>query len=975
MQFATHRVGRFIIFLCLLMVAVVETRAAAQYTLLHGFAGAPSDGANPQYGSLATDGTVLYGLTLNGGTAGNGSIFKINVNGSGYQVMHSFAGLFLGTGSVNDGARPYGTPLLIGSTLYGTTAFGGSNGFGSIFKINTDGSGFALLYSFTSVSNGYLPYSSLVTDGATLYGMTASSSPSGLGVIFAIDTNGSNYHRLHTFDGSGSEGASPQGSLLLSGGTLYGMTSLGGTLGVGTLFKISTNGSGFQLVHTFTGTVTDGSQPNGSLIISNTTLYGMTTAGGSNNVGCVFSVDTSGAGFQILHSFSSTNTWGPTGDLTLSGSTLYGMARNSGFSLLGFGTIFQVNTDGTGFAIPHVFSYAYPNKLTDGSTPGGTLLLLGSQLYGMTYFGGSINNAGTVFSFNPNSSGGGGGGPVTALRVNILPATAVKAGAQWQVNGGSYNNSGTLLTNVTSGPHVIVYKAITGFAAPAPQIISITAGVTNTFSGTYTALDTTLPTLKVIAPTSKTSVNSNLFTATGTASDNVGVALVYYQLNGGAWTAASSGNSWTNWSAPNLNLIPGGNVIRFYAKDLAGNVSTTNSVTFTYVVSAPLAVNISPPTGGTLKPNFNGALLEIGKPFSMSAKAVKGFAFANWSGSSNTASAKLTFVMASNLTFTANFNDITRPVNVILSPTKSQVLSNASPTATGRAMDNAGVAAVWCRVNSGDWFEANLADGTNWQTGSLATQLLAGPNSISSYAVDAAGNISLTNTIVFTYVIQPVADWAPNSLNGLLAMVTPTSGAQELVGFDLLTFSQTSAANNGDSDDYGGGPYTYLKTDTNLAQLSLSITLPSALSNSIGPINLVFTNHYAGYFTNDDGDSGAVNVQVATPFIPATVIGKTLTGVSDHNGKTTKIKLATATTFTKTPANGSNSGTSSGNYTFARLSPVSGLFTLSFTSAADVGQTVYLQTTFTSLTGGTYFVMVFGGFGVLQDIDTGNFTM
>lgn len=257
----------------------------------------------------------------------------------------------------------------------------------------------------------------------------------------------------------------------------------------------------------------------------------------------------------------------------------------------------------------------------------------------------------------------------------------------------------------------------------------------------------------------------------------------------------------------------------------------------------------------------------------------------------------------------------------------------------------------------------------------MATQLLAGANSISSYAIDAAGNISLTNTIVFTYVIQTVADWAPDSLNGLLALVTPTSGAQELVGFDLATFSQTSAANTGDSEDYGGGPYTYLKTDTNLAQLSLAVILPPALSNNIGPINLVFTNHYAGYFTNDDGDSGGIDVQVATAFIPATVVGKTLTAVNDSDGKTAKIKLATATTFTKTPANGSSSGTSSGNYTFTRLSPVCGIFVLAFTNAADAGQTAYVQTTFTSATAGTYFVMVFDGLGVLQDIDVGHFTM
>src|SRR6185369_9525929 len=99
-------------------------------------------------------------------------------------------------------------------------------------------------------------------------------------------------------------GAVPQGALLLSGGVLYGMTLHGGTGDSGTIFKISTNGTGFQLLHSLTGTATDGASPYGSLIISNSTLYGLTKAGGANNSGTVFSMDVSGSGFTILHSFA-----------------------------------------------------------------------------------------------------------------------------------------------------------------------------------------------------------------------------------------------------------------------------------------------------------------------------------------------------------------------------------------------------------------------------------------------------------------------------------------------------------------------------------------------------------------------------------------------------------------------------------------------------------------------------------------------
>lgn len=102
---------------CLFLFAGIPRSHAAQYSLLHAFAGQPSDGANPEAGALATDGTVFYGLTLNGGATNNtGTLFKMNTNGTGYQILHSFSGLtstqiILGTGggNTNDGVNPYGT--------------------------------------------------------------------------------------------------------------------------------------------------------------------------------------------------------------------------------------------------------------------------------------------------------------------------------------------------------------------------------------------------------------------------------------------------------------------------------------------------------------------------------------------------------------------------------------------------------------------------------------------------------------------------------------------------------------------------------------------------------------------------------------------------------------------------------------------------------------------------------------------------
>ena len=330
--------------------------------------------------------------------------------------------------------------------------------------------------------------------------------------------------------------------------------------------------------------------------------------------------------------------------------------------------------------------------------------------------------------------------------------------------------------------------------------------------------------------------------------------------------------------------------------------------------------------------------------------------------------------MASNLTFTANFKDIARPVNVILAPTKGQTFTGT--IATGKAMDNAGVVGVWFNVNGGAWTPAHLLDGTNWNTPDLSSSLLSGANTISAYATDAAGNASLTNTIAFNFAVQAVADWAPDTLNGLVALVTPNNGSPESVGFDLTTFAQKSTTNSLNPQDNGGGTYNYLKVDTNLAQLAL---FPSALpgnTNAVGPIDLIFTNHYSGYFSNEiGGDVGSIALQVATSFVPATVVGKTFSAVSAVNGTTTKIKMSNAVAFTKTPANNSNTGSSSGLYSFTRLSPVDAMLLLNFTDPADSGQIAYVQTTFTTSTSGTYFAMVFDSLGQLQDVDSGQFTV
>jgi uncharacterized repeat protein (TIGR03803 family) len=398
-----------------LILAGIAAHGAPQpsFKVLHSFAGSPNDGAMPSDGqSLAASGSVLYGVTQSGGLSTNGVLFRINNNGSGYAVLRQFNGYthFLNpSGSKNDGAMPAGTPVVSGSTLYGMTVQGGSNGFGTIYRINTDGGNFAILHHFTSIDNdGHLPQGSLTLAGTTLYGMTPNGGSNlSQGIVFRIETSGAGYEVLHHFHPGQNDGSAPMGSLVVSGTTLYGTTRLAGEFGQGVVFRMNTDGSGYQILRTFTGTVTDGAMPTGSLTLDGGVLYGTTGNGGANNVGTVFRMATNGTGYQILHNFSLGEGWKPTGDVTLVGSTLYGTTRNGGPNGLGAGVIFKVNTDGTGYEALHTFQFTVSGN--NGVMPCGALLQADSRLYGMTILGGANQSQGCVFSYSLDGSDGGGG--------------------------------------------------------------------------------------------------------------------------------------------------------------------------------------------------------------------------------------------------------------------------------------------------------------------------------------------------------------------------------------------------------------------------------------------------------------------------------------------------------------------------------------------------------------------------------------
>ena len=115
---------------------------AQPVAILHNFASSPNDGQNPG-GALTLSGSTLYGMTETGGAAQDGTIFQMQIDGTGAGLLHSFHG------GLNDGQNPFGTLAQSGNTFFGMTlAGGGSANAGVVFAINSTGGGFGLLHQF-----------------------------------------------------------------------------------------------------------------------------------------------------------------------------------------------------------------------------------------------------------------------------------------------------------------------------------------------------------------------------------------------------------------------------------------------------------------------------------------------------------------------------------------------------------------------------------------------------------------------------------------------------------------------------------------------------------------------------------------------------------------------------------------------------------------------------------------------------------
>jgi uncharacterized repeat protein (TIGR03803 family) len=357
---------------------------------LHNFSG--TDGSSPTGALVLATNGMFYGTTTNGGSGGScynacGTVFKITAAG-GFTSLYSFSG-------TGDGSQPAGLIQAANGNFYGTTYGVGSNGYGTVFKITSAGS-LTTLYTFCAKSgctDGANPAASLVqgTDG-NFYGTTAFGGNGGHGTIFKITSAGV-FTLLHSFclqfnkQGYCSDGFEPRAGLVQGAdGNFYGTTSADGN-GLGTVFQI-TPGSTFTTLYYFGSNSTDGGKPNAALIqATDGNFYGVTDAFGANGDGTIFEI-TPGGTETTLYSFTAVSSLRTQELVQASDGNFYGTTDSGG-----------IKGDGTVFKLAMGLAPFVKTQPTSGKV-GAAVKIFGTNLTGAT----SVSFNGTPATFTVVSS-------------------------------------------------------------------------------------------------------------------------------------------------------------------------------------------------------------------------------------------------------------------------------------------------------------------------------------------------------------------------------------------------------------------------------------------------------------------------------------------------------------------------------------------------------------------------------------------
>jgi uncharacterized repeat protein (TIGR03803 family) len=387
-----------------LITAVIPAQAGISLTAVYSFDG--TNGRSPLALVQSSDGN-FYGTAHLGGIgyvgqeeSGNGTVFRLAGNGTFTTTVW--------LGGVN-GSAPANLIMGVDGHFYGTT-FNGTNGWGSLFQLNSDGS---------------------------------MANPN-----------------LGPFDGS-THGSLPVGLVQDRDGVVYGVTE-NSWPGQGTLFKIDTNGVFTTLTQFYS---TNGVYPGALLRGKDGSLYGVTMLGGASNLGAVFKATSAGDLFNVF-SFD-TNNPSPSWLIQCTDGDLYGTTADYYYSGTGYGTVFRMTTNGS-----LVWSFAFNG--TNGSKPVWLMQATDGNLYGTTQKGGNgytgVPNSGngTIFKMTPGGSlttlaaldGANGANPFMLIQATDgdFYGTAEKGGT----NHIAYGGDGTIFRLTFRPPPAFTSAARTG---------------------------------------------------------------------------------------------------------------------------------------------------------------------------------------------------------------------------------------------------------------------------------------------------------------------------------------------------------------------------------------------------------------------------------------------------------------------------------------------------------------------------------
>ncbi len=381
-----------------------------------------------------------------------------------------------------EGSSPNGLVQGSDGFFYGTAQNGGSYNNGTIFKVRGDGSGFSVVTAL-GYNGGSSPNSIVQGSDGVLYGTSGYYNG---GSVFRVNTDGTGLQAIHNFGGTtpNIDGSLPSGRLVPGGdGYFYGATTSGGSGGGGTLFKITPDGLAFIVIHVFNSsqfgpTDANGAMPSPLTLGPNGVLYGTTHTSGISTGDTIFKVNKDGSRFTALYTAGpgSNTAQTPNPPMTLGADgTLYGAFHGVGAA--GNGSLFKINTDGTGFTLLHSFtalttSTSYPVTSTnaDGANPQGLVQAGDGYFYGTANSGGA-NGTGTAFRVSPDGatfqvlhtfSAAQSYSPLIVNRDGINPLGEMTVGSDGLVYGtavfGGVSNSGTVFRLLTTHTHILWNK-------------------------------------------------------------------------------------------------------------------------------------------------------------------------------------------------------------------------------------------------------------------------------------------------------------------------------------------------------------------------------------------------------------------------------------------------------------------------------------------------------------------------------------